>query len=144
MSILHEVDVLKNIPIFNDVEESVLQLLALSIEKHHYKKGDIIFKEGDYGDFALILLSGCVDILLEDRQVAKIDAGHIIGEMAILGDVPRTATVKCADDVSALYLYKTDFFKFLYDYPQIAVNILRDMAEKLHETTAKLSQQSAS
>ena len=97
MSLAKDVEVLRNIPLFAKVEPAKLKLLAFTSERLEYMSGDELFHQGDYGDAAYIILEGEADVLVDTPQgvvkVATLGKNDIIGEIAILCDVPRTATV---------------------------------------------------
>ncbi|MBM3192281.1 MAG: cyclic nucleotide-binding domain-containing protein, partial [Chlamydiae bacterium] len=79
----------------------------------HYEEGEIIFKEGDVGDYLYILISGTVEVIKDKDgapyRIATLGAGEYFGELAILNEKRRLATVKCATKVDVLALRKTDF-----------------------------------
>ena len=97
MSLAKDVEVLRNIPLFAKVEPAKLKLLAFTSERLEYMAGDELFRQGDYGDAAYIILEGEADVLVDTPEgavkVATLGKNDIIGEIAILCDVPRTATV---------------------------------------------------
>jgi CRP/FNR family transcriptional regulator, cyclic AMP receptor protein len=102
MTLPKDVEVLRNIPLFAKVEPAKLKLLALTSERLEYLSGDELFHQGDYGDAAYIILDGKADILVDSPKgaikVATLGK-NIIGEIAILCDVPRTATVVAHGDL---------------------------------------------
>lgn len=79
----------------------------------HYEKGDIIFNEGDVGDYLYIIVSGTIEVLkLKDNEficIATLAAGEYFGEMALLNEKRRMATIRCATAVDVLALRKSDF-----------------------------------
>jgi CRP/FNR family transcriptional regulator, cyclic AMP receptor protein len=97
MSLTKDMGVLRNIPLFAKVDPAKLKLLAFTSERLAYLSGDELFHQGDHGDAAYIILEGGADILVDTPKgtikVASLGKNDIIGEIAILCDVPRTATV---------------------------------------------------
>jgi EAL domain-containing protein (putative c-di-GMP-specific phosphodiesterase class I) len=85
--------------------------------KRHFKKGDVIVREGEKGDFAYMLESGNVEIVMEREgkpmRIGTRGAGSIIGEMALIDDRPRTATVRATDDCEAIEISRDDFSRRL-------------------------------
>jgi CRP-like cAMP-binding protein len=143
MSLTQDVEVLRNIPLFAKVEPAKLKLLAFTSERLEYLSGDELFHQGDYADAAYIILSGQADILVDTPngavKVASLGKNEIIGEIAILCDVPRTATVTASTDVETLKVSKENFFHLLTQFPQIGVEVMHELASRLHHTTQQLT-----
>lgn len=142
MGLLDEVELLRKIPIFSKIEPSKLKLLAFTSERLTYAEGDVLFEQGDAGDAAYIIIGGKADVVVDTPGgpliVATLDENEIVGEIAILCDVPRTATVKAKTEVTTLRITKDLFFSLVMEFPQIAVEIMRELAHRLEVTTARL------
>jgi CRP/FNR family cyclic AMP-dependent transcriptional regulator len=142
MGLLDEVELLRKIPIFSKIEPSKLKLLAFTSERLTYAEGDVLFEQGDAGDAAYIIIGGKADVVVDTPGgpliVATLDENEIVGEIAILCDVPRTATVKANTEVTALRITKDLFFSLVVEFPQIAVEIMRELAHRLEVTTDRL------
>jgi CRP/FNR family transcriptional regulator, cyclic AMP receptor protein len=97
MSLTKDVEILRDIPLFAKLKPAKLKLLAFPSERLEYLFGDELFHQNDYGDAAYIILQGEVDILVNTPdsaiKIATRSKNDIIGEIAILCEVPRTATV---------------------------------------------------
>ena len=110
MSLTKDLEVLGNIPLFAKVDPAKLKLLAFTSERLEYLSDDELFHQGDYGDAAYIILEGEADILVDSPKgaikVASLGKNDIIGEIAILCDVPRTATVVAHTDLETLRVSK--------------------------------------
>ncbi len=142
MSLKEEVDILRQIPLFAKIEPAKLKLLAFTSQRLTYEAGEILFHQGDMGDSAYIVIDGSADVLIETPQgqvrVAEIKRNSIVGEIAILCDVPRTATVKAQSRLITLRIAKETFFRLLTDFPQIAIEIMRELAARLERTNQQL------
>jgi CRP/FNR family cyclic AMP-dependent transcriptional regulator len=142
MGLLDEVELLRKIPIFSKIEPSKLKLLAFTSERLTYAEGDVLFEQGDAGDAAYIIIGGKADVVVDTPGgpliVATLGENEIVGEIAILCDVPRTATVKAKTEVTTLRITKDLFFSLVVEFPQIAVEIMRELAHRLEVTTARL------
>lgn len=142
MSINEEVDALRRIPLFSNLEPSKLKLLAFTSERLTYAKGQAIFRQGDMGDAAYIVLEGQADVLIgapdSQRKVATVGKHSIVGEIAVLCDVPRTATIVAADKLVALKISKDLFLRMVKEFPQMAVEIMRELARRLDRTNQQL------
>ena len=142
MTLQEEVELLRNIPMFSNIEPSKLKLLAFTSERLTFGEGDVLFNEGDPGDSAFIIVDGTADVNINtpggEITVAQLGRNHIVGEIAILCDVPRTASVKATTRLDTMVISKDLFFRLIMEFPQIAVAIMRELAERLEKTNAQL------
>lgn len=142
MSIDQEVEILRRIPIFAKIEPAKLKLMAFASERVTYKPGQVLFKQGERGDAAFIVLKGTADVLINAAngplKVASLSENEIIGEIAILCDIPRTATVEAATELTTLRITAELFFRMLMDFPEMGVEVMRVLAHRLEQTTAQL------
>jgi len=142
MSLTEEVDVLRGIPLFERMDVSKLKLLAISSDRVTFRPGAIMMSQGGDGDAAYVIISGTGDVLIDTPggqiKVAEVGPGQIVGEIAILIDVPRTATVKTEEGLTALKIGKENFLRLLTGSPQVAVEIIRVLAARLENTNAQL------
>jgi len=147
MSLHEEVDALRRVPLFSKIEPSKLKLLAFTSEKLEYQSGQGLCRQGDSGDAMYIILAGEADVVVNmphgEHTVARLGKNSFVGEIAILCDVPRTATVRAAGTVTALRISKDLFFRLVNEYPQIAVEIMRELAHRLDDTTKALAKAKA-
>ena len=139
-----EVQTLRQIPLFAGVAPAKLKLLAFASDRVSYRAGETLFRQGDAGDAAYVILEGRADILAEAEtgqiKVAELEDNAIVGEIAILCDVSRTATVRAAAPLEALRIRKDDFLKLLADDPDMMLEILRSLAQRLTRTTSELTE----
>jgi CRP-like cAMP-binding protein len=144
MSIDQEVEILRQIPLFTNIEPTKLKLMAFASERLTYKPGQSLFHQGDVGDAAYIIVDGAADVIIETPdgpvKVAALDRNDIVGEIAILCDVPRTATVTAATELTTLMITKDLFFRMLMDFPVMGVEIMRVLAHRLEVTTTQLTE----
>lgn len=144
MMLKDEVQTLRQIPLFAGVAPAKLKLLAFASDRVSYRPGEILFHQGEPGDAAYVILEGRADILTDADggliKIAELADNAIVGEIAILCDVSRTATVKAAAPLEALRIRKDDFLKLLSDYPDMMFEILRSLAQRLTRTTSELTE----
>jgi len=142
MSLNEEVDMLRRIPFFAGIEPSKLKLLAFTSERVAFEPGQVVFRQGDMGDAAYVILEGSAEILVDSDagpvMVAVLGSNDFVGEIAILCDVPRTATVKSRCRLVTLRIKKDLFLRLLMEFPQMAVAMLRELAHRLEMTNQKL------
>lgn len=143
MLLKDEVGMLRRVPLFSGVEPAKLKLLAFTSDRVSYNPGQILFHQGDEGDAAYVILSGTADILVDSEtgqiKVAELEPNSIVGEIAILCDVSRTATVRAAAPLEALRIRKDHFLRLLKEFPEMTIEIVRVLADRLSHTTAELA-----
>lgn len=139
-----EVRLLRTIPLFAGLDPSVIKLLAFTSPRLTFKHGEVLVKQGDPGDAAFIVISGRGEIWLttEEHQTLKlrdVHAKEVIGEIALLVDAPRSATIRAVDDMTVLKLDKTEFLGLVRQDQAVAVQLIRVLAERLDQTTRQLT-----
>lgn len=147
MTLKQEVDVLRNIPLFSKIEPARLKLLAFTSEHAEYADGEVVCRQGEIGDAAYILLDGEADIEVDTPggpvKVARLGRNEIVGEIAVLCDVPRTATVRAAGRLVTLRISKDGFLNLLMQFPQVGVGVMHELASRLTVTTQQLIETSS-
>jgi CRP-like cAMP-binding protein len=142
MSLVEEVEVLRNIPLFANIEPSKLKLLAFTSERLTFQPGQAIMRQGEHGDDAYVIVGGSADVLVNTPagplKVASLTKNDFVGEIAMLCDVPRTATITASSEVVTLRISKELFFRLIREFPQMAIEIMRVLAHRLEKTTADL------
>jgi CRP-like cAMP-binding protein len=142
MSIQEDVEALKRIPLFAKVEPAKLKLMAFASERAQYQPGDLLFHQGDTADAAFIILSGAADILVETEngplKVADVGPGAFVGEIGILMDVPRTATIRSTEKMTVLKITKELFFRMVTDFPSIGIEVMRVLAQRIEHMNVQL------
>jgi CRP-like cAMP-binding protein len=143
MSLKEEFELLRRVPIFADIEPAKLKLLAFMSERVGFDPGKRLVQQGDPADAAYLIIDGHAEVILETRAgpvvVATIGANETVGEMGILGDVPRNATVRAKDRVIVLRISKEPFMRMVREFPNMAVSIMRELAQRLDATNHQLS-----
>lgn len=142
MSIQEEVELLRRIPLFAKIDPARLKLLAFTSDRVRFTPGQILFEQGEGGDFAYVIIEGKADVSVSTPggplSVATIDEHELVGEIAILCEVPRTATVTATTELVTLRISKDLFFRLIKEFPDMAVEIMRELARRLELTTARL------
>lgn len=143
MSLDKDAAALRKIPLFRGVDDGKLRLLAFLSERVRFDPGEALITEGDFGDTAYFILSGGADVLIASPDgsevlVAKVKENDVVGEIAILIDVPRTATVRANCELTALSVTKEHFFKLIQTFPDMATEVMRALAHRLERTTREV------
>jgi CRP/FNR family cyclic AMP-dependent transcriptional regulator len=142
VSLVQEYELLRQIPYFADLEAPRLKLLAFMSQRVAYDAGKTLFRQGDNADAAYLIIEGEADILVDTPTgsvvIATLGPNNILGEMAILCDVPRTATVRAKTRLVALRIAKEPFLRMVCEFPKMAVSIMRELAHRLELTNQQL------
>ena len=124
---------------FSKLEPSKLKLLAFTSEAIEFQDQDILFHLNDPSDSAYVIMSGMVEILVEteDGLVPVVTRGEneMIGEMAVLTNSPRSATLRAKGPVRALRISNDAFVKMMTENPHVALDVMRQLSLKLGEST---------
>ncbi len=135
-------DFLKDVYFFRELtQEDINKIESVSHEKR-YKSGDIIFKEGSIADKFYIIIEGNVEVWKDytstERDLLAIHGrGKLFGEMALVDELPRSATVVARDETRLLYINRDDFHKIVTENSSIALSIMKSvslMVRKSNET----------
>ena len=132
-------DSLRTIPLFLRVGEEDLQSIADLLIERRYPKNSVIVEEGLAGDYMYIVRSGRVKVTKasEDGREKIMDffeAGGFFGEMALLDEEPRSASVRTLEPVLLLALSRRDFMKLLRGSPDLALSLIQELTRRLRDT----------
>lgn len=143
MTIETEVESLRKVPLFASIDPAKLKLLAFISQRVTFRDGEILCRQGEPGEDAFIILSGKADVLVaageQERKVAEVKENDIVGEIAVLCDTPRTATLRAQGELVALMIGKEPFLRLLQDFPSVGLEIMRVLARRLESTTRDLA-----
>lgn len=135
---MHE-DVISQVGIFSTLDKRDVQLIAKSCQERSYPAGAMLFKQGDGGVGLYVLKAGHVRVMQArhpdraEEELAVLGPGDVLGEMALLDDLPRSASVIAIEDVTALLLPVWDFRVAIRDNPEIALRLLAVMSRRLRK-----------
>jgi CRP-like cAMP-binding protein len=138
-----DVSVLKYIPLFSELSEKDLKEIIKLAVRQVYKKDNMILIEEEIGSTMFIILEGRVKISRiseEGREVilSILSEGDFFGEMSILDGQNRSANVVTLDDSKIMIIRREDFLQMLHDYPQIAINLLKELAHRLRRSDSQI------
>ncbi len=138
-------DVLAGVWLFAGVEKSHLEKLAIFTFSRSYKPGETIVEEGRTGNGLYIITSGKVEVVKalnteRARRLATLAQGDFFGEMALLCEWPRTATVRALEDTSCIGIDRWLFLAELSKDARLAIVMLQAMAQRLRDADARLTQ----
>ncbi|MCX8092649.1 MAG: Crp/Fnr family transcriptional regulator [Candidatus Goldbacteria bacterium] len=127
---------LKQTHLFAEVSDNGLRRISDYVKENFYKKGQIVFNEGEKGDTLHIIVKGRVKITKYTQQgkikiLAILNEKDNFGEMALLTDEARTATVETIDDVITLSIARQEFMDILKTEPSISLQIIKTLCHRL-------------
>jgi len=114
-----KVQVLRDIPLFADLDERSLQAVAVLAHEVAFKAGDVLMLEGELGDEFYVLLEGTVRIDHGERTIRSMTAGSFFGEIALVDQRPRTATATATTDVRLLEIRSHEFERLMATLPEV-------------------------
>ncbi|MBX7150227.1 Crp/Fnr family transcriptional regulator [bacterium] len=140
---VNKVDFLKKVPIFSELARKDLERIAQVAHSRKYYRDNVILIEEETGQTLFIVMNGQVKIsrVSEDgREVilAVMGEGDFFGELSLLDGQSRSANVTVLKDSEMLLIHRDDFLRLLNEFPQIAINLLRELAGRLRKSDAQI------
>ncbi len=131
---------IKNISLFEGLPDEELQAISDLAVTRQYPRNTLIICEGDYSDSLYIVLSGKVKVYLNDEEGKEVTLniqgeGEYFGELAMLDDAPRSASVITLEETRLAVVSKSAFDECLENNPRIALTVIRGLARRLRELT---------
>jgi CRP/FNR family cyclic AMP-dependent transcriptional regulator len=128
-SLLHQID------LFQGVDLSELGLIARQMTEETYDRDQVVFQEGDLGDRLYVILVGTMRVYVEREgktiTYALMQDGECFGEMALIEDAPRSATVRAEALSRCLTLSKQEFLALIGRHPNVALEIMKSLCQRL-------------
>jgi len=134
---------IRNVPLFADLPDHELTLLANVIQRAALKKGMRVVNEGDPGSALYIVISGRLKVTISNKTgkevvLAMLEQGDYFGEMALLDSGTRSACVITAEASELLVLGKEDFLKTLLSNPKLSTAMMSCLVQRLREANKKI------
>jgi CRP/FNR family cyclic AMP-dependent transcriptional regulator len=131
-----KVELIRNVPLFSKCSKRELAEIASLADEISFPEGKTLIKEGEHGREFLVLIDGTVEVRQGGRLLASRGRADCFGEIALILDVPRTATVTTTSPVRALVLTDRAFRSLIERLPDMQLKVLRSLAERLAPETA--------
>ena len=140
---INDVELLKLVPLFSQMDDAELAGLRGIMDEEHFTAGQGIIHEEERGDEFYVLIKGSAQVLVMDAAgnevvVEDVGPGGFFGELSMLTDEPRAATVRATDDSTTLVLERQEFFNFLMTHPHAGIDVLTVLSHRLNRTSALL------
>lgn len=144
MTLADETRLLGQMRIFEGVDPAKLKLLAFSAHRIPCFPGEVLFNQGDYPDSVYVVLEGELDVLHQSGgssiRVARLGQGELIGEIGVLCDRPRNATVTAATPAKVLRLESDVFIELVREIPAISMSIINELSTRLDSMNQQLAE----
>lgn len=132
-------DVLREAYFLQRLSDSVIDAVAEQCQEVHVRANSVIFQEGEQGSRLYIVLSGAVEVWKHyhesDRKLlAHYDVGRFFGEMALVDELPRSATAVATEDSTLMYLRREDFAALVRRFPELAESVMRSLSAIVRES----------
>jgi CRP/FNR family transcriptional regulator, cyclic AMP receptor protein len=131
-----KVQALKGVPLFAGLSRKELLQLERVCEDLEVEPGRVLCKEGEVGREFFVLVDGKVQVIGKGRRVATLTGGDFVGEIALVTELPRTATVTAETPVRLFVLTSREFDAVLDRNPKVERKVLRALARRLAETSS--------
>ena len=135
MDVFQEAEMLRKVPFFGKLDPAKLKLLAFTSRALRFASGENLMRAGEMADSAYVILEGEVEILGETTAgefvVAVQGRNALIGEMGVIMNAPRTATVRAKDAVRALRISGEVFLRLLTENPDCALHVMQVLSTRL-------------
>src|SRR5262245_30479273 len=126
-----KVDLLATVPLFSGCSKKELRRIASLADEIDLRSGKVLTRQGASGREFFVLVDGTVDVVRDGEHVTTLGAGDFFGELALVSNIPRTATVTATTPIRALVVVDRDFRRLLKEDASIAVKVLGAMAERM-------------
>ena len=131
-----KVQALKGVPLFEDLSRKDLVQLERICEDLEVEPGKVLCQEGQTGQEFFVIVDGTVQITRNGKRVATLRGGDFVGEIALVTELPRTATVTAETPVRLFVLTRREFHGVLDQNPKVERKVLRALARRLAEMSS--------
>ena len=136
LAVMERVLFLRKAPMFEGLPPEDLKRIGAVADEAVHADGDVIVAEGEAGTEMLIIVSGEVAVVVNSREVARRREGDVVGEMAVITNQPRMATLVATGDVRLLTIGQRQFAGILRERPETSLAVMRVLARRLTEREA--------
>ena len=143
MDVFKEAELLRRVPFFGGLDSAKLKLLAFTSRALKFAPGEPLMRRGESSDTAYVILEGEVEIIGETSTgefvLAVLGPDALIGEMGVIQNATRGATVRAKTAVRALRISGDVFLRLITENPECALDVMRQFCERLTASNARLS-----
>lgn len=124
-------ELLRNVPLFAGCSKKELRELAARTDEVDLREGYVLMREGRPGREFVVLVEGTAHVTRDGKKVAELGPGDWVGEIALLTNVPRTATVTATSPIRVLVVTDRAFKRLVETMPSIALKVLASVGDRL-------------
>jgi CRP-like cAMP-binding protein len=140
MDVFKDAEQLQQVPMFARLEPSKLKLLAFTSEQVEFDDGETIFHVNEPSNCAYVIMDGEVDVFAEGENgalvpIITLGKNELVGEMAVLSNAPRSATLKARGNVRTLRIANETFLKLVTENAHVALHVMKQLSDKIANTT---------
>ncbi len=128
-----KVEALAQVPLFGGLDKKQLAFIAALTTEVSLKAGSVLAQEGELGREAMVILSGSAEARRGGVKVGDLGPSDVVGEMSLINDLPRNATVTALSDCALLVMNSREFSSILNENPDVSLKILKTVAARLAE-----------
>ena len=143
MDVFKEAEMLRRVPFFGGLDAAKLKLLAFTSRALKFAPGEYLMKMGDASDSAYVILDGEAEVVGEtsggEFVVAVLRSNELTGEMGVIRNRPRGATVRAKTPVRALRIASEVFLGLITENPECALDVMRQLSARLDASNARLA-----
>jgi len=141
------IELLARVPLFSALAEDELARVADVAVRRRFEADQVVFREGDSSNTAYLIRSGHARAVRENADgrsitLARFGPGDIFGELAVLDDERRSATIETLEETETIAILGPDMRRLLREHPDIAVKLIISLGRRLRETNERLARQS--
>jgi CRP/FNR family transcriptional regulator, cyclic AMP receptor protein len=126
-----KIELLQRVPLFSDCSKRELQEISLVADEVDLPKGFELTEEGASGQELVVIVEGAADVIRRGRKINSVAGGDFVGEIALVSDVPRTATVRTTEPTQAIVVSRRDFRALMQRVPSIQMKVLEALAARV-------------
>jgi CRP/FNR family cyclic AMP-dependent transcriptional regulator len=128
-----KLDLLGAVPLFNDLVKKDLEKILGTAKETHHDEGESVVTEGRGGVGFHLIIDGKAKVVRGGRTVAHLGPGEFFGEMALVDDAPRSASVFAESDLETIVISKWEFRPLLKSHPEMAWNLIEHLVARVRE-----------
>jgi CRP/FNR family transcriptional regulator, cyclic AMP receptor protein len=132
-----KVDMLRAVPLFSQCSKRELEMIAAIADEVPLDGGTTLTKQGDRGREFAVIVEGTASVTADGKQIAELGPGDFFGEIALVSDIPRTATVTATSDVDLLLVTARDFRRLMRESPGVQNKVLQALAHRVAELSTR-------
>ena len=143
MSMLSNLDLIRRVPLFSMLTNEQARAVADGVVKRRYRRGELVVEQGKKSNALFIMLNGRARVLTADSRgreviLAVLEAGDYVGEMSLIDDAPRSASVITLEPCEFMAVSKEAFKAMLVQSPEVTMAVMRGLVRRLREADKKI------